>query len=1089
MNGLIAWFARNHVAANLLMALMAIGGLVSLPSIQQKTFPDIDVNVIAIGVVYLGAAPEEVEQGVCIRIEEEINGINGIKEITSSAAEGACGVSAELMDGYPIDRALSEIKNAVDSITTFPVETEKPIVSHVEIKRTVLQIAVSADASEKSLKIFGERIRDSISSLPNITQVELQNAREYEISIEVAEETLQRFGLTFDEVVAAVRRGSLDRPGGSIKTTGGEILLRTKGQAYERREFEQIVLRTDPDGTRLLLSDVATVVDGFDEEDRYAFFDGNPAVSVKVFRVGDQRVLELVDTVQDHLETLRGQLPDGLTLTTWRNAASRLRDRLDILIKNGLGGFVLVFIVLALFLRLRLAIWVSLGVPLSILGALFVFPIAGVSINSISLFAFIMVLGLLVDDAVVVGENIHRHQENAEDTLEAAIAGAREVAIPVIFGVLTTIAAFGPMIYAPGTMGQIFSVIGVSAVLCLIFSVIESQLVLPAHLGHMKRSDPVETQRPNSLRAGWNRFQTTMATSLSRFARDRYRPMLDRALSERYAVIAGGIGILAIALATGYWGIGSARMNFSFFPPIESDYVTASLVMPQGTPVEATEHAGRLLLESAHRMQAQMDDEGLEVDGESLVKHILLSIGEQPMSGGGGPGDTAGSIGSHAAEVSLAIQSGDDRPISAAEIKRRWRSLTPAIPGVVELTFSADLFSAGDPIDVQLRSNDVDQLREAADRLKRKLTEYAGVSDINDSFREGKQEIKLNILPAAQSLGLTLDDLSKQIRQAFYGEEAQRIQRGREDIRVMVRYPKDARRSLADLEDLRIRTPEGGEVPFYAVAHAELGRGYATIKRSNRQRVIDVTADVDPKQVSAGDVIADLEKTFLPLLAADYPGLTHSLEGARAEQNESIAGLFRNYIVALLAIYALLAIPLRSYIQPLIIMAVIPFGLVGAIFGHWFMYFTRQIFTDQTFNFSMMSIFGFVALTGVVVNSSLVLVHYINQLRLRGISLEEAVREAGVGRFRPIVLTSITTFVGLAPILRETSVSAQFLIPMATSLGFGVVFGSAISLFLVPSAYLVLEDLRMLVSRKKSSTPYSDSLHSTEIQFSDRGKV
>ena len=1085
MNGVIAWFARNHVAANLLMALMAVGGLVSLPNIQQRTFPDIDINVITIGVVYLGAAPEEVEQGVCIRIEEEIYGIDGIKQITSSAAEGACGVSAELMDGYPVDRALSEIKNAVDSITTFPVETEKPIVSRAEIKRTVLQIAVSADASEKSLKVFGERIRDSIAGLPNVTQVELQNARDYEISIEVAEETLQRFGLTFDEVVAAVRRGSLDRPGGSIKTAGGEILLRTKGQAYTRPEFEQIVLRTESDGTRLLLSDVATVIDGFDEEDRYAFFDGNPAISIKIFRVGDQRVLDLVDLVQGHVLALRSRLPESLTLTTWSNAASQLRDRLDILIKNGVGGFILVFIVLALFLRFRLAVWVSLGVPLSILGALFVFPISGISINVISLFAFIMVLGLLVDDAVVVGENVHRHQENAEDPLEASITGAREVAIPVIFGVLTTIAAFGPMIYAPGIMGQIFSVIGLSAVLCLIFSIIESQLVLPSHLGHMKWSAPVETKQQHSLRARWTRFQTIMAASLSRFARDRYRPMLDRALGQRYAVIAAGIGILAISIATGYWGIGSAKMNFSFFPPIESDYVTASLLMPQGTPVEATERAARLLLESAHRMQAQLDEEGLDVDGESLVKHFLLSIGEQPMSGGAGPGDTAGSIGSHAAEVSIAIQSGDDRPISAAEVKRRWRSLTPAIPGVVELTFSAELFSAGDPIDVQLRSNDVDQLREAADRLKRKLTEYAGVSDINDSFREGRQEIKLNILPAAQSLGLTLDDLSKQVRQAFYGEEAQRIQRGRDDIRVMIRYPREARRSLADLEDLRIRTPDGGEVPFYAVARSELGRGYATIKRSDRQRVIDVTADVDPKQIAAGDVISDLEKTFLPLLVADYPGLTHSLEGAQAEQNESIIGLFKNYATALLVIYALLAVPLRSYIQPLIIMAVIPFGLVGAIFGHWFMYFTREIFTDQTFNFSMFSLFGYVALTGVVVNSSLVLVHYINQLRVRGVSLEEAVREAGVGRFRPIVLTSITTFVGLAPILRETSVSAQFLIPMATSLGFGVIFGSAISLFLVPSAYLVLEDLRRFLSRKKSAIPSGKPLHAIANQPSD----
>ncbi|MBB83353.1 MAG: hypothetical protein CL931_06035 [Deltaproteobacteria bacterium] len=1074
MTRAIAWFARNHVAANLLMALMIIGGVVSLPVIQQRAFPEIEVDVIAINVVYLGAAPEEVEQGVCIRIEEEIYGIDGIEEITSSAAEGACGVSAELMTGYPIDRALSEIKNAVDSITTFPEETEKPIVSHFDVRNTAVAIAVSADTSERSLKVYGERIRDSIASLPDVTQVELRNVRDYEISIEVAEETLRRHDLTFDEVVAAVRRGSLDRPGGSIKTTGGEILLRTKGQAYVGSEFEEIVLRTEADGTRLLLSDVASVVDGFEPDDLYATFDGNPAITIKAYRVGDQKVIRVVDAVRAHLKEFSAFLPNGLSMTIWDDESQTLKDRLNILIKNGLSGFVLVFVVLALFLRLKLAVWVSIGVPLSILGALFVFPYADVSIDVISLFAFIMVLGLLVDDAVVVGENVHRHQEAAEDPLEASIKGTQEVSIPVIFGVLTTIAAFGPMIFAPGTMGQIFGVIGLSASLCLVFSVIESQLVLPAHLGHMKPSASGRELAPGSIQARWKAFQARMAGSLSRLARERYRPLLDRALANRYAVIAGGIGILLIALTTFGTGIGPAKMNFSFFPPIESDYVTATLTMPQGTPIDATENAAQVVLEAAYATKAELAEEGF--DAEELIQHILFSVGQQPNAGDSGPGDPSGASGSHLAEIRISIQSGDDRPISAAEIKERWRQNTPAIPDVVELAFNAAYFDAGDPIDIQLRSNDVDQLVEAASRLKAELATKAGVFEISDSFRAGKRELKLDILPAAQTLGLTLDDLSRQVRQAFYGEEAQRIQRGRDDIRVMVRYPDQDRRSLADLDDLRIRTPNGGEVPFYAVAKAELGRGFATIKRSDRNRVIHVTADVDVKEVAAGDVLAELQREFIPTLLADYPGMSFSLEGEQSEQAESLGGLFRNYAVALFLIYALLAIPLRSYVQPLIIMAVIPFGLVGAIIGHWFMYFVREIFTDQTFNFSMMSIFGFVALTGVVVNSSLVLVHYINERRAEGVPLEEAVRAAGVARFRPIVLTSMTTFVGLAPILREGSVSAQFLIPMATSLGFGVLFGSTISLFLVPSAYVVVEDVKTMMRGRKEAPPEIDPL-------------
>ena len=1085
MNRAIAWFARNHVAANLLMMLMLIGGFVSLPQIEQRTFPEINVDVIAINVVYLGAAPEEVEQGVCVRIEEEIYGIEGIEEITSSAAEGACGVSAEIMSDYPIDRALSEIKNAVDSITTFPEETEKPIVSQVEVNNTAIAIVVTADADERSLKVYGERIRDSISSLPDVTQVKLNNARDYEISIEVSEETLRRHELTFDEVVAAVRRGSLDRPGGSIKTTGGEILLRTKGQAYVGEEFERIVLRTGPDGTRLLLSDVATVVDGFDTDDLISTFDGRPAVTITAYRVGDQKVIGLVETVRAHLNELAELMPEGISMTVWEDQSEILKNRLSILIANGIGGFVLVFVLLALFLRLKLAIWVSIGVPLSIMGALFLFPFADVSIDVISLFAFIMVLGLLVDDAVVVGENVHRHQEAAEDPLEAAISGAREVSVPVIFGVLTTIAAFFPMIYAPGGFSTVFSVIGVSACLCLVFSVIESQLVLPAHLGHMKPSESSEVLREGTIQARWKTFQTRMSTSLTRLANDRYRPLLDRALANRYSVIAAGVAVLVIALTTAVAGIGPAKMNFSFFPPIESDFVTASLTMPQGTPIEYTERAARGILDAAYRTQDELDEEGYEVDGESLVKHVLFSVGQQPNAGDRGPGDPTGASGSHLAEVRIAIQSGDDRPISAAEIKRRWRANTPAIPDIVELSFNAALFDAGDPIDIQLRSNDVDDLVEAATRLKAELAKQAGVSDISDSFRAGKRELKLDILPAAQTLGLTLDDLSQQVRQAFYGEEAQRIQRGRDDIRVMVRYPDEYRRSLADLDDLRIRTPNGGEVPFYAVAQAELGRGFATIKRADRNRVIHVNADVDVDKVAPNDIIAALEREFFPLLVADYPGMSYTLEGEQSEQIESFTGLLTNYMIALCAIYALLAIPLRSYVQPLIIMAVIPFGLVGAIVGHWVMYIGRELFTDQTFNFSMMSIFGVVALTGVVVNSSLVLVHYINERRDAGVPLEEAVRTAGVARFRPIVLTSMTTFVGLLPILRETSVSAQFLIPMATSLSFGVILGSAISLFLVPSSYVVLEDIASLFRRGKERVQEIDPLETVPERVGD----
>ncbi|MEE3331099.1 MAG: efflux RND transporter permease subunit [Myxococcota bacterium] len=1085
MKPIIAWFARNSVAANLLMFVLIGGGVAGSFRVQMKAFPDVDVPIIQVAVPYLGAAPEEVEAGVCIRIEEEVQGITGIKRLTSSAAEGACGVSIELMQGYPVDRALSEVKNAVDGISTFPDETEKPVISYVSARRNVVEIALSGDADERALKIYGERVRDGISSLPDVTQVDLFNSRDYEISIEVSEENLRRYELSFSEVVQAVRRGSLDRPGGSIKTSSGEILLRTKGQAYTGPEFEKIVVRTRDDGTRLLLGDIAIVIDGFNEDERYATFDGRRAVTIKVDRVGEQNVLEVTDSSKKYIEG--AALPAGVSASVWQDQSVMLRDRLDLMIENGLWGFLLVFVVLAVFLRLRLAIWVSLGVPISMLGALALFPALGLSIDVISLFGFIMVLGLLVDDAIVVGENVHRHQEADEDPLEASIRGAQEVSVPVIFGVLTTIAAFVPMLIAPGFMGHIFGAIATTVVLCLIFSVIESQLVLPAHHGHMKSAGKVEVDAelpPDSLRARGRALQARLGGSLERLAAQVYRPRLDQALQWRYAVLAGGVAILAVSIASVVLGIGPHKLRFSFFPEIESDYLIADLTMPLGTPVESTEEAAKLLELAAYRMKEALDAEGVFADGESIVKHVMVSIGQQPRNTARGPGEENTTSGSHLAEVVIEVQSADHRPMSAKALTQLWREQSPPISGADTLTFRSTLFSLGDPIDIQLESANTANLTEASERLKAKLATYAGVFDLNDSVSSGKQEIRLSILPAAQMLGLTLDDLASQVRQAFYGEEAQRIQRGRDDVRVMVRYPREQRKSLADLDDLRIRTPGGGEVPFYTVANAESGRGFSTIKRADRKRVINVTTDLDESQISAGEILADLDAGFMPQLLADYPGLHYSLEGVQAEQAESAESLQSDFRIALFLIYVLLAIPLRSYAQPLIIMAVIPFGLVGAIFGHWFMYTARELFTDLTFNLSMMSVFGFVALTGVVVNSSLVLVHYINGRRALGVPLEGAIREAGVARFRPIVLTSMTTFAGLTPMLGEMGVSAQFLIPMATSLGFGVVFGSAISLVLVPILYMISEDMRGLVQRVGSGARSTLGLEATSNSLS-----
>jgi len=1050
VNGIIAWFARNHVAANLLMFLMIAGGLVALPSIQQKSFPDINIDVVTVSVPYLGAAPEEVEEGVCIRVEEAIQGINGIERISSTAAEGACSIGAELIAGYEVERALSEIKNAVDAIDTFPEEAEKPIVSHFVMRRNAIQIALSGDVDERTLKTYGQRIRDDIAALPGVTQVDLSNARNYEISIEVAEETLRRHRLTFEQVLEAVRKSSLDMPGGSIKTRRGEILLRTKGQAYTGRDFEEIVVLTRPDGTRLQLGEIANVVDGFEEDPRLSRFDGETAVLIQVFRVGDQKVIDLVETVKAYVEQTRGQLPGGITLTVWRDDSRSLRDRLDILTRNGRSGFILVFVILSCFLRLRLALWVSIGVPLSFLGALALFPALGLSINVISLFAFILVLGLLVDDAIVVGENVHSHQERAEDPLQSAIRGTQEVAVPVIFGVLTTVAAFIPLITAPGALGQVFSGIGVVVVCCLFFSLVESQLVLPSHLGHVRIGNQKVDVPRGPVRERWKRIQAVMSRSLTQLAERGYQPALERVLEWRYATIAVGVVLLMWIVTI----VATGGIRVSFFPPVEGDYISASVTMPLGTPVQATSSAIHELETSARRVAEQLAEE-FSQDGEPLIKHFLASVGGQPSKGRSASGRPT-SAQSHLGEVQIELHGADGRPISAGEISRRWREATPMIAGAEEVTFVSSIFSAGEPIKLRLQSADVDDLQVAAEALKAKLAEYPGVVDITDSFRSGKEEIKLSILPSAEMLGLTLDDLARQVRQAFYGEEAQRIQRDREDIRVMVRYPKSQRGSIGDLENMRIRTPAGGEVPFYTVARAELGRGFASIKRSDRQRVIDVTADIELAVANSNAVMADLRTNFLPQLIAEHPGLRYRLGGEQREQAKMVRGMIRGYGLALVLIYALLAIPLRSYAQPLIIMTAIPFGLIGAIGGHLLM----------GIGLSMMSVMGVVALSGVVVNSSLVLVHHLNQQRSRGSSAATAARTAGVARFRPIVLTSLTTFAGLTPLLLEESVSAQFLIPMAISLAFGVAFASSVTLFMVPSLYLVLDDLQGLAQRR-----------------------
>lgn len=1038
MRTAIAWFTRNPVAANLLMAVLLVGGLLAMLTVHQEEFPNIETSVVNITVPYLGAAPEESEQGVCLRIEEAIEGVEGIDKIHATAAEGACTVMAELDLEHDANQVLNEIKSRVDGINGLPAETEKPIVSKLVITRGVAQIAISGNADERTLKEVGKEVRDDIAALDGISQVDLAYVRPYEIAIEVSEYVLRRYGLTLDQVAQAVRNASLDMPGGTIRTEGGEILLRTKGQAYWGAEFENIVVLTRSDGTKVTLNEIADIRDGFEEGDLQARFNGQPAVVVKVSQVGKEDTIQMARDVRAYVNEYRTLLPPGIDLTVWTDDSKQLTERLDTLTNTALSGLVLVVIILALFLRFRLAMWVAAGIPIALFGTLAVFPYADISISTMTVMAFILVLGILVDDAIVVGERVYGHEQMGKDPVQAAIDGTWEVSIPVIFGVLTTMAAFIPLIIVPGRMAEFFGVIGYVVIIALVFSIIESQLILPSHLAHRNHAEP-----SHGLSKRWNALQGRLSGGLEQVAQRRYQPLLARAVEWRYATAAAGLGVLILAVAL----IASGRVIFGFFPAVEGDRVYAQLEMPEGTSVDITARAAERLEDAAEVLRRELDERVAPADG-SVIVNMLTSIGAVVERDG--PSRSSGSGRSHFAEVVIELKPIAERDdLSAKTVARRWRELAGDIPDAVKLTFNADAFSAGEPINYQLSGKNVERMQQAAAELRAELGRYTGVFDIADSFRSGKQEIKLALLPEARNLGLTLNDLARQVRNGFYGVEAQRIQRGQDEVRVMVRFPETERTSIGNLEDMYIRTPDGSEVPFYSVARFDIGRGFSSIRRVDGRRVVNVTADVDRSLVSPEEVNASIQREVLPALMAKYRGIDISLSGEQEERTEAMTGLAFGAILALVIIYALLAVPLRSYVQPLVIMSVIPFGAVGAIVGHWIMGELLVFF----------SALGIVALSGVVVNSSLVLVDYVNRQRREGVALMDAVLGAGVVRFRPILLTSVTTFVGLVPLMATASPATAFVIPMAVSLAFGVLFATFITLFLVPALYCISEDL------------------------------
>jgi len=1051
VNRPIEWFARNHVAANLLMFGILAAGLLALPQIKQTIWPDFEINYVSATVVYPGASPADVERSVTMRLEEEIEDLEGIRELNASANEGATNLTIEIEDGYEMSRALSEISSRVEGIDTLPEETEKPLVSEVVWSSPVLDIALHGNADERTLRELGQKLRDEIAALPGVSKVEISAVRPYEISIEVSEAALQRYGLRFDQVVLAVRRASIDLPGGSVKTDAGEILLRTEGQAYRGRDFEAIPLVTTEDGSRVVVGDVARVLDGFEETDKFARFDGDPAVLVKPYRVGDQQALEVAKTVKGYLAQAAAGLPEGVTLTVWDDDSRYLADRIGMMLRNAVTGFLLVILLLAFFLKLRVAFWVAMGLPVAICGALALMPVLELDINIMTLFSFIMALGILVDDAIVTGENIHTHQErDPSDPMGAAIRGTQEVATPVIFGVLTTIAAFAPFTLIRGDLR--FMAVGLAGVMmvALAFSIIESKLVLPSHLAHWSGVGSAPTHR---VSIAWARFQGKVSSGLRWVIEDLYAPALRVCLEWRYLTAIVSLCLFVIASAIARTG----HLETRAMPEMEADAVWARVTMPLGTPAWQTEDAVARLEAGSKALRRDLEAEQA-TDEPPIFGHVLSLVGSHRGGGPRGGGVSAGQ--SHLGMVTLELSPSEQRSVRAKAIAQRWKELVGPIPGVEELTFTGSFHRFGDPVAIELRSDNLEEMELAAAEIAEALSLYPGVYDIRDSNRSGKEELVLSLLPGAEALGLTLEEVGRQVRQAFYGAEVQRVQRDRDEVKVMVRYPPLERSSLSDVEAMRIRLSDGTALPFAAVAAVKRERGPSSLLRRNRYRTVTVTSNLDEDVSNGAQILAEMEQEVIPAILARYPGMTFSLEGEEAERREGEAGVRLGFLVALLSIFALLAIPLRSYLQPIFIMLVIPFGYVGAVVGH--------LVTGT--DLSIFSAIGVMACAGVVVNDSLVLVSFFNRLRDVGQSVGEAALQAGQARFRAIMLTSLTTFAGLLPVMLDGSTQAQIVIPMAVSLGFGVLIATVFTLLLVPSVILIAEDIKAGMGRLPART-------------------
>ena len=1033
--GPIAFMATNRVAANLLMFGILAAGLVSLGGLEREAWPTVPFNTIEVSVAYPGATPEEVEESIVVKIEEQVEALQDVKSVKSIAAPGMASVRVELKTDTDISEAMDEIESAVGLIQTFPGAAERPEFREMDNRTSMIRLIVHGDIPERSIKELAHQVEDGLSTLPSVSHVETSGTRNYEISIEVPLARLRAYGLTLDDIADAVRRSSLDLSAGSIDTREAEVRVRTIGQRYDQLDFEEIVVLARNDGTAIRLGELADVRDAFQDSALMVRHQGELAAFVEVYLAEGEQVMDVAEAVHQHTaNTIVPSLPDGAGITIWNDDSQTYSERAEILRKNGILGLVLVFVALALFLEIRLALWVVVGLVTSGIGTLAVMLLFDLAINTISLFAFVLAIGIIVDDAIVVGEHIHYEHSKGVSGVGAAIRGARRIKSALIFAVLTSVAAFTPLLFIPGGIGEVWGALPVIIIGMLLISLAEALLILPRHLSHMRGPEWTPTNIVD-------RFFWRTRDYIDRWLAVFVNLPLDRALrlatDQPAIIVAGIVGLLIVSLSLLPAGIVPA----TFAPVVEGDFVTATLEMPDGTPAERTyevatelEQAGRRVLERLDRDRPQ--------GSPSLLSGVSVTVGQRARVEGGGLAPTPNlNPQPNIATVEFKLVSAQQRDQSAIAIMQRWREEVGILPYVRGIGFSGEIIDLGSPVEAVLSHPDPARLSEIADSVVGGLRSVAGVFDVRSDHTPGVGELQLELRPEARTLGLTVEEMARQARAAFFGVEALRVQRNREEVRVYARLPEDERDAITDVEGYLIRTPSGGDVPLSHAASLTMGRSPPSIRRQDGQRVITVTADVNENVISGGEANEVLENTILAELAASAPDLTYSFGGEQQQQLESLDALYRGFVLAMLVIFALLAIPLGSYVKPFIVMAIIPFGLIGVVLGHYVLGIAV----------SAASLLGFFGLSGVVVNDSLVMIDFIDQRLSEGAAPKQAIIDGAKGRFRPILLTSVTTFLGFTPLILEGSIQAQFLVPFAASLGVGIMVTTGMLMLLVPA--------------------------------------